>query len=102
MRGTYKNPAIHKAFNILESLSADDESRYLAEMREKALKTERTELNAAVRRGMQQGELKTAIRTAENLLKMGILTEEQIAQATGLDKKEILKIRKSLDKKLIS
>jgi predicted transposase/invertase (TIGR01784 family) len=98
MRTGYKNPAIHKAFGILESLSADDESRYLAEMREKALKTERTELGAAERRGILKGE----IRTAENLLKMGILTTEQIAQATGLPKKEILKIRKSLDKHLIS
>ena len=102
MRMTYKNPAIHKAFGILESLSADEESRYLAEMREKALKTERTDLNAAERRGIQKGWTENAIRTAENLLKMGILTTEQISQATGLGKKEILKIRKSLDKQLLS
>lgn len=98
MRASYKNPAIHKAFGILESLSADEESRYLAEVREKALKTEKSELAAAERRG----ESKKAIRTAENLLKMDVLTEEQIAQATGLSRKEILKIRKSLDKQLIS
>ncbi len=38
MRTHYKNPAIHGAFNLLEEMSADEKTRYLADMREKSLK----------------------------------------------------------------
>ncbi len=47
MRTQYKNPAVLKAFKTLEMLSADEKTRYLAEIREKALKNEISELSAA-------------------------------------------------------
>ncbi len=88
MRTHYKNPAINKAFNILETLSADEKVRRQAEMREKALKNEISELAAAKRQGKKE--------TAENLLKMGALTLEQIAEATGLSEKDLSKMQKNL------
>ncbi|MCP4346818.1 MAG: Rpn family recombination-promoting nuclease/putative transposase [Desulfobacterales bacterium] len=100
MRTHYKNPAIHKAFNILETLSADDKVRRLAEMREKALKNEISELAAAKREGKkegrEEGSWEKARSTAENLLKMGVLTLKQIAEATGLTEEAVSEIQKNL------
>jgi predicted transposase/invertase (TIGR01784 family) len=101
MRTAYKNPAIHKAFDVLETLSADETVRHLARVREEALRNERSELFYAEKRGlekgrqegleqgMKKGEQEKALKTAKNLLSMGVLTPEQIAQATGLSMKEI-------------
>ena len=44
-----------KAFDYLEMRTEADKKRYLAEMREKALKNERSELSSARREGLQQG-----------------------------------------------
>ena len=51
----YQTPAIQKAFGILKRLSADEETRQLAELREKALKTELAEIAAARKEGEQIG-----------------------------------------------
>ncbi|MCP4105441.1 MAG: Rpn family recombination-promoting nuclease/putative transposase [Desulfobacteraceae bacterium] len=96
MRTHYKNPPIHKAFNILETLSADDEVRRLAEIRERALKNEISELAAAKREGKEEGREEGVRSTAKNLLKMGALTLDQIAEATGLSEKNIAEIQKNL------
>jgi predicted transposase/invertase (TIGR01784 family) len=101
MRTNYRNPAIRKAFAILEILSADQKTRLLAEMREKALRNERSELAAARKKGLEEGIEKGATdkakETAETLLKMGVLSTEQISQATGLSVKEIRKLQKNRD-----
>ena len=102
MRTAYKNPAIQKAFDILETLSADETVRHLARVREDALRNERSELFYAEKKGlekgleqgMKKGEQKKAVKTAKNLLSMGVLTPEQIAQATGLTTEEIRKLQK--------
>ena len=44
--------------------------------------------------GLEQGERKTAIKNAENLLQMNLLTPEQIAKAVELPLGEILKLKK--------
>lgn len=49
-------PPVRRAMRKLKGLSADDETRRLAEVRERALSTERTEINAALRRGKELGE----------------------------------------------
>jgi len=110
MRTAYKNPAIHKAFNILETLSADETVRHLARVREDALRNERSELFYAEKKGLEKGRQEgrqeglehgmkrggqeKAINTARNLLSMAVLTPEQIAQATGLTTEEIRKLQK--------
>lgn len=55
MRASYENPIIHKAFSVLETLSADEKNRYLAEIRRKAMWNERFELAAARREGREEG-----------------------------------------------
>ena len=54
----YTNPNIHKAFRALQALSADGEARQLAEMRERALSDEVSELNAARLEGERIGEIR--------------------------------------------
>ena len=44
-----------KTFNTLETLSADEETRRLAEMREKALRNKNSELFAAKEEGREEG-----------------------------------------------
>jgi len=94
MRTAYKNPSIHKAFDVLETLSADEKTRQLARMREDALRNERSELFYAEKRGEKRGEQKNAVKTAKNLLSMAVLTPDQIAQATGLSIEEIQKLQR--------
>jgi predicted transposase/invertase (TIGR01784 family) len=106
MRTACKNPAIRKAFDRLETLSADETVRHLARMREEALRNERSELFYAEKKGMEKGMetgiikggQEKALKTAENLLLMGVLTPEQIAQATGLDSEEIRKLQHMIRK----
>ena len=47
--------------------------------------------------GLEQGERKNAVKTAENLLKMNLLTPEQIAKAVELPLEEILKLKKKFE-----
>ena len=96
MRTHYANQKIHKAFNLLETLSADEKVRILAEERAKALTNEisiiGSERRAARREGEIIGQRKKAIETARNLLKIGVLSANQIADATGLEPAEINKL----------
>ncbi|MCP4111907.1 MAG: hypothetical protein GY749_41325, partial [Desulfobacteraceae bacterium] len=55
MRTHYENPLIHKAFSALESLSADEKTRILAQKREESLMNERYELAAARKKGKKEG-----------------------------------------------
>ena len=120
MRAHYKNPLVHRAFDILETLSADAKVRRLAEMRETALRNERASLAEAreegrkegrkegeeegikkgekkgKKKGKKEGREEQARSTAETLLKMGVLSPEQIAEATGLSQKNISEIQKKL------
>ena len=95
MRPQYHNHLIHKAFSVLESLSADEKTRHLAEAREKALKNEVSMLGAARREGIAAGRYEKARETAKNLLAIGVLTMEQIVKATGLTYQEIQEIQAS-------
>ncbi len=104
---------VQQAMNRIRELSADDEARRLAFVRERTLHDEVSFLNEARREGLQEGlqegrlegrqegeeiglqkgqHLK-AINTARNLLKLGVLTNEQIAQSTGLSVAEVEKLR---------
>jgi len=78
-----------KVISRIRELSADEETRRLAFVRERALRDEVSFLNDARREGEKLGIEKTA----RNLLKLGVLSNEQIAEATGLAVDEIAKLR---------
>ena len=83
--------------NRIRELSADEETRRLAFVRERALRDEVSFLNDAKREGLQEGEQlgieENKRETTHNLLKLGVLNDEQIAEATGLAVDEIAKLR---------
>ena len=93
MRTHYVNDKIFRAFDILETLSGDEKIRLLAAEREKALKDEASMLGAALRKGekigLEKGARTKAVDTAKKLLTIGVLSVEQIADATGLSLDEV-------------
>ncbi len=89
MKQHYQNPMVNRAMEVLQALSEDEKTRELAERREKALRDEATFLNEAKKAGKFEGKKETAVR----LLKMKLLSYEQIADATGLDVREIEKLK---------
>ena len=62
---------------ILRELSDDEKMKYITEMREKALHDEATAMNAAERRGIEEGRKAREAEIAEKMRKIG-MTEEQI------------------------
>jgi predicted transposase/invertase (TIGR01784 family) len=88
MRTYYKNPAIHRAFDMLEKLSADEQTRLRAEIREKTLTNEVSMLAAARREGEKSGAEKEKKKTAFNMLTAG-MDVELICQITGLSEEEV-------------
>jgi predicted transposase/invertase (TIGR01784 family) len=111
MRTYYQTPLISKAFDVLEQLSADDATRQLAEAREKALRDEasiqwelqearqkvtkaRQKVVKARQQGRQEGKQEQARIMAKQILALGRLTMEEIAQATGLSLAELQELSK--------
>ncbi|MCP4346700.1 MAG: hypothetical protein GY795_14380, partial [Desulfobacterales bacterium] len=81
----YKNPLIHKAFSALESLSADEKTRILAQKREESLMNERYELASARKKGRED--------VAASLLNDG-MSPELVMKHTGLSSDEIESLKK--------
>ena len=52
---------------------------------------------AAKREGIAEGAENAKLEAAQNLLKMNILTPEQIAQAQGLPLEKVLELQKELE-----
>jgi predicted transposase/invertase (TIGR01784 family) len=73
-------------------LSADEKTRMLYEVREKARRDEAAKIKTAHRKGKAEGEAKERIGIAKNLLGMN-LPPADIAKATGLPLEEIKKLR---------
>lgn len=85
-----KNETLKKARIEMNYLTGDAEVRRLAGLREKWEMDRVSAINHATRVEMEKG----IIKTAQNLIKMG-MPIEQIAKATGLSEEEIEKIKKS-------
>ncbi|MCP4347844.1 MAG: Rpn family recombination-promoting nuclease/putative transposase, partial [Desulfobacterales bacterium] len=92
MRTHYENPLIHKAFSALESLSADDKTRILAQKREESLMNERYELTAARKKGektgWKKGREEGIKEIAASMLNDG-MSPELVMKHTGLSRDEI-------------
>jgi predicted transposase/invertase (TIGR01784 family) len=86
---TVAHEPVKQAMNRIRELSADEEARRLAFVRERALRDEVSLLNEAKREGRQEG--REAV--ARNLIAMNLLTDEQIAAASGLTEAEVQALR---------
>jgi predicted transposase/invertase (TIGR01784 family) len=96
MQVQYQHPAIHKAFRRLAQISADEETRRRAEIRENALKNEASMLSAAKAEGRAEGrtegiEVKTR-EVAKKALQEG-LPIDLIIKLTGLAPEELAQLR---------
>ncbi|WPL18939.1 PD-(D/E)XK nuclease family transposase [Thiorhodovibrio winogradskyi] len=83
------HPPVIQAMNRLRALSADEEARRQAFVRERALHDEVSFLNEAKREGRQEGRE----TLARNLLAMNLLTDEQIASTAGLTEATVKALR---------
>jgi len=86
---TVTHEPVKQALNRVRTLSADEEARRLAFVRERALHDEVSFLNEAKREGRDEGR-KDAAR---NLIAMNLLTDEQIAAASGLSETAVQALR---------
>jgi predicted transposase/invertase (TIGR01784 family) len=82
LMSSLSHPPVQKAIGKLRVMSVDEEERYWAEAREKALRDEVT-------------LLAMARKTARNLFQLGALSDAQIAQATGLTRAQVDALRAS-------
>ena len=80
---------------FIEYLTGDEEERRIAELREKAIRDEKTNLRGAREEGMKEGraegEKNKQLEIAKKMKKMN-MSIETIAQITGLTKQEIEEI----------
>ena len=97
----FTHEPVQQAMDRLRELSADEETRRLAFVRERALHDEVSLLNDAKREGLEKGrkegreEAREEARKefARNLIAMNLLTDEQIATASGLTEAEVKALR---------
>ncbi|WP_205596250.1 hypothetical protein [Modicisalibacter sp. 'Wilcox'] len=75
----------NSAMGRIRELSADEETRRLAFVRERALRDEVSFLNDARREGREE--------VARNLISMNVLADAQIAVASGLTESEVKSLR---------
>jgi predicted transposase/invertase (TIGR01784 family) len=88
---------VRRAYDKLKALSADEEARYRAFVRERALHDEATLLEEAREAGLREGrkEGRDALReTAANLIRDTGLDDASIAAATGLALAEVAALRR--------
>lgn len=87
-----ENEGIKEAKIEVVKMSHDEKIRKLAELREKAIRDEKSCYNTGLHEGMKEGEKKATIKIAKQLLKKGMKVDE-IAQITSLSINEIEKLK---------
>lgn len=96
---TEGKPAIQKAYNNLQIMSLDEETRRLYEAREMFLHDQATRMYEAkeegLEEGMKKGREEERKEVAKNLLSKG-MDDEFVMETTGLDQSIIDKLKKSL------
>jgi len=91
---TIDHTPIKQAVNRIRQLSADEEAKRLAFVRERALHDEASLMYDAREEGREEGRLKEKRDTARNMIALSSLTDEEIATITGLSLVEVQQLRK--------
>lgn len=91
---------VKKAMSRIRELSADEEARRLAFVRERALRDEVSLLNDAKREGLEEGEQrgveKNKRETARNLIARTEMDDRMIAEIAGLPIEEVVRLRSNI------
>ena len=82
-------PEVQETIVHLRTLNGDEKIRREAELREKRLHDEASSIRGAWREGRAEGIQQNKYTTATSLIKMGLLSYENISIATGLTIEEI-------------
>jgi predicted transposase/invertase (TIGR01784 family) len=85
------NPAIAEAWGVIQYLSADEETRRLAEYEEMARRDETDRQKGAYSTGRQEGLQEGIYIVAKNLLRKK-MPHKDVADATGLSLEEVEKL----------
>ena len=99
-----RSKAMSTAIDKLQEISADDRMRELQRAREKSrLDTisriryaEKQAEERGLKRGMERGLEQAKLEMVKNLINVGLLSNEQIAEVTNLNIKQIEKIRQEV------
>ncbi len=92
MANIYHAP-IQKAMHRIKQLSADENAKRLAFVRERALHDEASLIYDAKQEGREEGELKAKEAMAKSLIALAVLTDEQIVAVTGLPLETVQALR---------
>ena len=87
---------IMAAENVVKHMSEADDNWFVQNSRFIAERDKNTQIHNAEKRGREEGALQKAIEAAINLLKMEILSPEQIAQAQGIPLEKVLELQKEI------
>ena len=88
-----KHEPVKKAMSRIRELSADEEARRLAFVRERALRDEVSFLNDAETRGRQEGQHEAREEAARNLISRTEMDDQTVAEIAGLDVNEVSVLR---------
>lgn len=83
-----KDEYIHKAYDKLEEISADEEKRLEYEERQKAIRDYRHMLASGRREGLREGKHEHAVEMARKMLE-DKLPIEKIAEYSGLSPEDV-------------
>ena len=84
---------IQQAMHRIKQLSADENAKRLAFVRERALRDEASLIYDAKQEGREEGELKAKEAMAKSLIALAVLTDEQIVTVTGLPLETVQALR---------
>ena len=84
---------IMEAEIIAQTMSEEEANWWRQNSRQRFLEDYYADRTAAIEKGIEQGAQQKAIEAATNLLRMGVGTPEQIAQAQGLPLDEVLALK---------
>ncbi|MDR5865087.1 hypothetical protein QC758_19205 [Halomonas campisalis] len=88
---------VKRAMSRIRELSADEEARRLAFVRERALRDEVSFLNEAKREGLEEGEQRgrqeAKRETARNLIARTEMDDAMIAEIAGLAIEDVVRLR---------
>ena len=92
---TITHPPVQQALDELKRLSADEEARHLAMLRERALRDEASFVRDAKAEGLTEGLTKGRTEVARRLIARLDLDDAAIAELTGLGEDEVSRLRRS-------
>lgn len=88
-------PTVKRAYLRLKELSADEQTRQLAESREKARRDHAANMRGALEKGLAQGRMEGRLEITRNMLALQ-MQPEKIAAIVGLPLDEVLRIAREL------